>query len=605
MGAALVILALGVAASAALAAAGARQRPSQAAPPVLTGRVAGVVVDVAAGHPVDGVRVRLSGDGLRGSRTAVTDDDGQFSFPELPAGRFTLTASKAGYVDIIYGQKEPGNGRSGTAIDLFAGQQMKDLQVAIPRGGVITGTVFDEKGRPAVGTPVRASRWSMQTGERRLVSAETASSDDRGIYRIYGLAPGSYVVSAIPRNVAVTAVQIMTPAQAGAVATAGGQFTVSIRQGAAAAPASADESGSGYAPVYYPGTLDLAVAMSVDVGVSELRSGIDLRLERVPLTRVEGSVMIPPDVRMSNIRVRLVNTTVRAPGVSTPSARADRDGRFVFNGVAPGQYRAVAVVSVRNPPPHAIGALLEGQPLPRGNTSVRFWAFADVNVFGQEVPPVSLVMRPGMAVSGQVIFDGAAPPADQRRVRLSLAPVGQFAAATGATSASTNLGADGRFRFLGVVPGTYRIRASSGAGSWFPKSAVLAGRDTLDFPFELSTHENVSGLMFTLTNRRAALNGALLDALSRPTADYTVVLFPADPQYWLPQARRIKAARPSTDGRFVFGDLPAGNYRLGAVTHAEPGAWYDPQFLQQLFGASVAVSLTEGEAKTQTLRIGR
>jgi hypothetical protein len=70
-------------------------------------------------------------------------------------------------------------------------------------------------------------------------------------------------------------------------------------------------------------------------------------------------------------------------------------------------------------------------------------------------------------------------------------------------------------------------------------------------------------------------------------------------------SRRIQATRPSTDGRFQFRDLPSGDYRLIAVTEAEQGQWFDPNFLRQLLGGSMTVMLGEGEKKQQDIRVAR
>ena len=91
--------------------------------------------------------------------------------------------------------------------------------------------------------------------------------------------------------------------------------------------------------------------------------------------------------------------------------------------------------------------------------------------------------------------------------------------------------------------------------------------------------------------------------MGRPTADYTIILFPADNRYWTPQSRRIMSARPGTDGTFSFRGFPAGQYRLTAVTDAEPGEWYDPAFLSQVVSASMTLPIAEGEKKTQDIRL--
>jgi hypothetical protein len=91
--------------------------------------------------------------------------------------------------------------------------------------------------------------------------------------------------------------------------------------------------------------------------------------------------------------------------------------------------------------------------------------------------------------------------------------------------------------------------------------------------------------------------------MGQPSADFTIIVFPADNRYWVPQTRRIAAVRPGTDGRFTFRNIPAGEYRMTAVTDAEPGEWFDPAFLNQLVPASIPVTLTEGQRKVQDIRV--
>jgi hypothetical protein len=114
---------------------------------------------------------------------------------------------------------------------------------------------------------------------------------------------------------------------------------------------------------------------------------------------------------------------------------------------------------------------------------------------------------------------------------------------------------------------------------------------------------DVPGVMLTFTDKTQELSGVIQDALGAPTADFTIVVFPADNRYWVPQARRIAAARPGTDGRFTFRNLPPGEYRMTAITDAEPGEWYDPAFLSQLASASIPVSIAEGQRKVQDIRL--
>jgi hypothetical protein len=104
-------------------------------------------------------------------------------------------------------------------------------------------------------------------------------------------------------------------------------------------------------------------------------------------------------------------------------------------------------------------------------------------------------------------------------------------------------------------------------------------------------------------NFAALGDGTIQDTLGNPTSDYTIVLFAADKSFWVPQARRIVTSRPGTDGKFTFRNLPAGEYRLTAVTDVEPGEWYDPSFLGQLVNASIPITVKDGEKKVQDIKV--
>jgi hypothetical protein len=228
-----------------------------------------------------------------------------------------------------------------------------------------------------------------------------------------------------------------------------------------------------------------------------------------------------------------------------------------------------------------------------------------------------------MSLNGRVSFEGTTlpPPTDLTRVRVNLATRGQQLFEGGAVPPA-QVDATGRFTIAGVAPGRYAINGAAPAGGqnagrqggaagqggtpspqWVLKSAIAGGRDILDFPLVIEPNQEVGGIVMTFTDRTQELSGTLQDATGRPTADFTIVVFPADNQYWQPQSRRIVSTRPGTDGRFIFRNLPPGNYRLTAITDAEPGEWFNPEFLNQLVGPSIAISLAEGERKVQDIRV--
>ena len=164
-----------------------------AAPPgtsVLTG-----TVTTFGGQPAAGARVMVGGEGP--SRMATTDTRGRFSIATLRAGRYYVTVSKPGYVTVTYGQRRVNS--QGTPVPLGDGET-RDIAMQLPRGGVITGMVLDERGEPAVNAFVRVMRFMPGAGERRPQQSGGDNTDDRGIYRVHSLQPGDYAVCATYRG---------------------------------------------------------------------------------------------------------------------------------------------------------------------------------------------------------------------------------------------------------------------------------------------------------------------------------------------------------------------------------------------------------------------
>jgi hypothetical protein len=274
----------------------------------------------------------------------------------------------------------------------------------------------------------------------------------------------------------------------------------------------------------------------------------------------------------------------------------------------------------------------EGTPTPaqgrgrggRGNfgqISEVLWASQDVSVIGQNLSNVVLALQPGMQVSGRLAFQGGAEaPGDLTRVRVSLLSRddGTTSGGRGGGIPPATVDANGLFTIAGVAPGRYSVSSAVGGGrgrgqaaatdpassaSWTLKSAVVGGIDVLDFPMAVEPNQDLNGLLLTFTDQTQEISGSIQDASGRPTADFTIVVYPTDRAYWTPQSRRIAATRPDTDGRFTIRGLPAGSYQLTAITDAETGEWYDPDFLIQLVGASIPISLAEGEKKVQDVRV--
>lgn len=621
--------------------------------PTGTAMILGQIVTGDEGTPVRRARVSLSGLGA-GARASMTDDEGRYVFTLLPAGRYTLNATKAGFVAIAYGAKAPG--RAGTPIQLTDGQKLEARPITLPKGGVVTGVVLDEHGEPAPGTPVRTMRQVMRTGEKRLESAGTDTTDDRGQYRIYGLQPGQYVVYAQPRNQGVGALQTSVAEQ---IETAVQQMQQAVAaQGGRGAGRGGAQLGNllgqlgggrgqqaleqlqqqlnpdaqqsvGYAPVFFPGTTSPSTATAVEITTGQERYGVDFQLQLTQTSMVTGSVLGPDGTTPGAMQITLVpkDSLPGLPG-NTMTARAGQDGQFVFRNVIPGQYSVTARAQVRTVDPAA-----EPQPAVQGGRGGRggagrggappeiLWAVADVFVDGND-QSVTLQLQNGMTIAGRIAFDGQRllPPTDLTRVRITLTTVGAQDAEFGNLPPAT-VDASGRFTMKGVPPGRYSLRGNApagaggpgvgaggalqagGSGNWVLASSMAGGLDSLDFPLVIAPNVNISDAMVTFADRTTELSGTLQDASGTATSDYSIIVFPSDKQYWQPQSRRIQSARPGTDGRFTMRNLPPGDYMIVAVTDVEPGEWFDPAFLAELARASMRVTLQDGEKKTQDLRL--
>ena len=156
-----------------LAAHASHQNPPTQAPRPndTTARMRGRVLAADTGKPVAGatvtlVETRASNPAEPQGRWIRTDADGRWEVPDLRPGAYTLSVSKAGYLKIEYGQKRPFE--RGKSLAVAAGQLLDRIDIALPRGGAITGRVFDEFGDPAAAVFVRGLRQRYVDGRREL-----------------------------------------------------------------------------------------------------------------------------------------------------------------------------------------------------------------------------------------------------------------------------------------------------------------------------------------------------------------------------------------------------------------------------------------------------
>ena len=587
----MMLLAFGVVLVSAIQSQPPQVRDAIVQPTVGTASITGQVVnDEEQPKPVRRAIVTLTGSDLRPSRGAVTDDEGRFTIANLPPGRVTLTVTRAAYITSVYGAKRPG--RPGTPIALAGGEKLTGLVVKVWRGAAIAGILRDDSGAPVEGVAVSViPARTNGTPATLSLSNSPATTNDLGEFRIFGLAPGSYLVAASPSTGGGGAMRAMTDAEVDAAFDAMRRRTTAAN---AKPPELELQRPFAYAPIYFPGTPILAQASPITLAAGQEHAGLEFALQRVGTSTIEGVVSRSDGQSAAGTTVQM--TSVAPPGpFATDSplqlqATAGANGSFQIPQVPPGDYTLVARAGAG------------------GNA---LWGLGSVSVGGADVTGVAIAVEPGATISGRVHFDGTAkPPADLTRIRVTMMPAEVLAQKPGtsirtiAFSPGVPLGADGSFTLTGVPPGTFALQILPiDTASWWGRSAVLGDRDLFDGLIEVG-RASMTGVVVTFTDKRSELSGTLQTASGAPASDVFVIAYATNPAMWGPRARRVQAVRPGVDGRFSIKDLPPGEYYLSAVTEVDQEELQESKFLEELIKASIKISIGEAEKKVQDLRIG-
>jgi hypothetical protein len=138
-----------------------------------SGRMRGRVLQADGSGPVRRAQVRLMS-AESGPKSAITDVQGRFDVRDLPAGRYTITANKSGFMPVQYGQTRPFE--SGKPIELADKQTLDNVDLAMPRGGSISGRILDEFGDPMPDTGITVMRLGWSNGKRRLTRCVATNS---------------------------------------------------------------------------------------------------------------------------------------------------------------------------------------------------------------------------------------------------------------------------------------------------------------------------------------------------------------------------------------------------------------------------------------------
>ena len=489
------------------------------------GTISGSIVN-ERGEPMPGATVFLRALGtVTAGRTSSADSEGRFRVTGLEPGLYVVTGYSPAYV---FQFPEPDSSPSYYRVG-------DSVRIEMIKGGVITGTVVNAANEPIVGIRVRAMRIRDQKGQVRQTPQygnTERSTDDRGIYRIYGLPPGTYLV------------------------TAGGAGNQSYQM----SPYDTD------VPLYAPSsTRDGATEYTVRGGEE---TTADIRYRSEPGRTVSGTVKVAGN---TGATVNLM--PVEGGFMPAGNAMQAPGGRgFEINGVGDGEYYLIATEFPQNP------GIMTTMPDIAVSESKR------ITVKGADVSGIELITRPASSLSGRIALEPSKAPECQgkrkplfaetlidlvRNEKDKEAGFPYMRMMYGAMSPDPK----GAFAFRNVTPGRYRLNPSFHARFWYLQS-ISIGAPSTTAPAKTATPkidpaaswtvikpgEKVSDVTITLAEGAASIRGKV------PVAEGTTI--PSGSAVYLVPAEADKAAdvlryfitNVSADGAFTLNSLPPGRY---------------------------------------------
>ena len=528
-----------------------------------TARIQGRVVQADTSTPIRRASLELTGDQVS-RRRVTTDDQGRYEFGELPSGQFRITVSRGGYLTMQYGQRRPFE--PGRTLTLASGQQLSQVNFALPRASAINGRITDRLGEPVVGADVRVQRYQYSSdGERRLTNVPLSlptpmQTNDLGEFRVFGLMPGSYVVSALLRERTAPA---LIPGD----------------------PASVAPSRATYVQTYSPGTAIADEAQEIVVGIGQ-EASTQFQLVTGRMSRLSGRIIDSSGQPAANADLGLATRTGwRAVGYAGP------DGSFAIANVAPGE--------------HFVQAWL-----PSRGDGGRGIEMANVPVTASEESVDNLVVTttPALTANGRVEWQGSTPRTAQNPFLITAVRADGISLFRGPTRAREDrdeglVGTDDTFR-LSSLQGTLRLSVTGVPPGWIVKSITAGNTDVLVSGADASTLA-AAPIRIVLTDRVSTLSGTARNAKNEPATDYSVVIMPADAMDPRAASRLTHVAQSDQKGAFRVSGLAPGRYVAVAVEAIETGGHLDPAFQAGARNDSRAqrVTFEEGQALTLTLEL--
>ena len=516
-----------------------------------TCRVSGMVVKMVDGTPLKNATVRLENEEDHEHTIAVkTAGDGRFALKNVPAARYKLKITRNGYVETEYGQQKPTD--PGAVFALSAGENRRGLVFKLMPAAVIAGRVYDEDGEPAPRTMVMASREVYHEGHRTLATKGYAMTDDLGQYRIFGLAPGKYYLSATQRDWdEVNGDQ---------------EFDATL----------GEKTERGYIKTYYPGTPDPGRAALIMVKEGEEVGGSDIPLKQVAVHRIRGKVINAMSHKGAiDARLDMVTRNQKLEwdlGGGTQVKKAD--GSFEFANIVPGQY------------------LLFAFWYDQGKS---YSTQEKIDVGESDVEGLSLVLGAGATIPGRIRWEGKASM-ERENMQVILQP----AELEFLWGGSARTESDQQFTLKDVGDGDYKVAVNGYTQDCYIKDVEYGGTHSAEDKISVSKGGGAQ-LVVTISSRGARVQGTVVDKDGLPTSGAWVVAVPDEARR--SNLKLFKSQTTDQYGKYDLRGLAPGTYRILSWTGIEQGEWEDGEFLRPQEAKGELLELQDEDVKTVNLKV--
>ncbi|HSB09930.1 MAG TPA: carboxypeptidase-like regulatory domain-containing protein, partial [Blastocatellia bacterium] len=496
---------------------------------MLEGKPAAGVIVAATPQPSD--RTKIVEQMLKPPTPAraTTDSDGRYTIENLPFGKYRVGVSSKVLIDANAGE-------AGLEINVTDNTTVEKVDFSLQRSGVITGRITDSEGRPVIGEQITlkstaAKGTAAAAALDRMQAVFSAGSDrmfytdDRGVYRIFGVRPGSYIVSAGRSEDSMYDVFLRRPRRA---------------------------------RTFYPGVSDEAAARPVDVAAGAEVSGIDIKLGIADKGFVVSGRVIDAEARTPIADAVVAYTKAAAPKPGDKDDNEDDDeldfsfagsvtttnarGEFRFESVPPGNYKAEA---------NSIGTIT--------GTSDYYADPLNFQVQYANVDKLEIKIHRGASISGVVVVENAdRPDALEDLVGFMLYGSVTDAQTNASSQAMARVSSDLTFRMSGLKPGKVKIGAVSYGQQKFAVLRVERNGSAVPDGIELQGNEQITGVRVILTPANCVIRGhvTVQGVIQR---DSTITVFAASRASF-----SFATATVDSKGDFVLENLAPGTYEVTA-----------------------------------------